>query len=213
MDSYLDNNFSSSQGESVTFGEYKTTTKVNGVLSKYTPSIDAIPNAEFGNYQKTTFEISSDYNQPNMDILKASGEGNELAEFQDSTDSAGFETNFDTKFDILQATSSTDEGAQFGEYRTTTKVDGKQSIYTPSIDAKPSAEIDYTNNYISDSNFEGEKFDQNFEGEKFDQNFEGEKFDQNFEGEKFDQNFEGEKFDQNFEGEQFDQNFEGEKFD
>ena len=46
MDTFLSNGNSLSQDEGATFGEYQTTTKVNGVLSRFIPDIDAIPRTE-----------------------------------------------------------------------------------------------------------------------------------------------------------------------
>ena len=111
METFPNNDFSLFQDEGATFGEYRTTTKVNGVQSQFTPDIDAIPSAEdkYGRYEKTTFEIGPESSPLDVEYLESNNVGAE-------------------------------EAAQFGEYRTMTKVNGVQSIYTPSIDAKPSYE-------------------------------------------------------------------------
>ena len=137
----MDKNISLPQVEGSTFGTYQTTTKVNGVQSRFTPNVDAIPSAEAesSGYQKTTNEI--DYNPSERDILKATSDGPISLDNYSASNTDGFNTYFDTNVDILQASSASgNEGAQFGEYKTTTKVNGVQSIYTPSIDAKPSDE-------------------------------------------------------------------------
>lgn len=127
---------SSSQDEGATFGEYRTTTKVNGVQSQYTPSIepDNVPQMNNLNLE----------NNSNIDILKA------ITEEKGEGITMGVDPNLHSKVDPLQTTSTMEEGAQFGEYRTTTKVDGKESIYTPSIDAKPPEDIDYVNNFLNE---------------------------------------------------------------
>ena len=111
METFPNNDFSLFQDEGATFGEYRTTTKVNGVQSQFTPDIDAIPSAEdkYDRYEKTTFEIGPESSPLDVEYLESNNVGAE-------------------------------EAAQFGEYRTMTKVNGVQSIYTPSIDAKPSYE-------------------------------------------------------------------------
>ena len=137
----MDKNISLPQVEGSTFGTYQTTTKVNGAQSRFTPNVDAIPSAEAesSGYQKTTNEI--DYNPSERDILKATSDGPISLDNYSASNTDGFNTYFDTNVDILQASSASgNEGAQFGEYKTTTKVNGVQSIYTPSIDAKPSDE-------------------------------------------------------------------------
>ena len=62
-----------SQGEGVTFGEYATTTNVNGVQSILTPSVDAIPNAtkEIGEYQTVTNEIGMDSQLSGGEVLQS----------------------------------------------------------------------------------------------------------------------------------------------
>ena len=84
-----------------TFGEYATTTSINGVQSQFTPNIDPLPSAnQYGGYQIVSNEITT---QPSVDILQASG-----------------------------------EGASFGEYNTTTKINGVDSMFAENIDAQPS---------------------------------------------------------------------------
>ena len=159
MDTFLSNGNSLSQDEGATFGEYQTTTKVNGVLSRFIPDIDAIPSAEeeFGRFQKTSYEIGSNSDRPDIDYLKATSEGIEIEDFQEKTNLVGSENNYLSNFDVLQATNAgVEEGAQFGEYRTTTKLNGVQSIFTPSVDAIPSAEDGNGNIDISVPNNNGE---------------------------------------------------------
>ena len=133
MDTYMNDN----SAEGSTFGAYPTTTKVNGVQSQFTPNVDAIPSAEaeFGGYQIKTNEI--DYNPSGGDILKATSDVPVSGGMNSASSTDAYNTYFNTNVDVLQASSATgNEGAQFGEYRTTTKVNGVQSMYTPNIDAK-----------------------------------------------------------------------------
>ena len=162
----MDNNSLPPQVEGSTFGTYRTTTKLNGVQSRFTPNVDAIPSAEaeFGGYQKTTNEI--EYSPSGGDILKATSDGPISLGNNSASNTEGFNTYFDTNVDILQASSAAgNEGAQFGEYKTTTKVNGVQSIYTPSIDAKPSDENTNTTQLLGQTvantttNFNLEGFD------------------------------------------------------
>ena len=123
--------------EGSTFGTYPTTTKVNGVQSQFTPNVDAIPSAdeEFGGYQIKTNEI--DHHPSGGDILKATSDTPVSGGMNSASSTDENNTYSITNVDVLQASSATEnEGAQFGEYRTTTKVNGVQSIYTPNIDAK-----------------------------------------------------------------------------
>ena len=84
-----------------TFGEYATTTSINGVQSQFTPNIDPFPSTnQFGGYNIVSNEVTT---QPSVDILQASG-----------------------------------EGAAFGEYNTTTKINGVDSMFAENIDAQPS---------------------------------------------------------------------------
>ena len=138
----MNNGSSFPQGEGATYGEYSTTTSVNGVKSRFTPSVDAIPSAEaeFGGYQTVTNEIGADsqYNQSRGEMLQsASGETN-FGNFTSSTNVGGLNTQFDSSTDILQATSvASSEGATFSEFRSNTKVNGGDSGLTPFGDAKP----------------------------------------------------------------------------
>ena len=136
-----------SQGEGATFGEYATTTKVNGVESRFTPSVDAIPSAtkELGEYQTVTNEIGMD--------SQISG-GEVLGEMTTSTNAGGLNTQIGSSYDVLKATSQAGGDVQFGEYRTTTKINGVDSAYMPSVDAKNSAEVVDTN-VFSTSNSNG----------------------------------------------------------
>lgn len=265
MDTYISNDYNY-EGEGATFGEYRTTTKVNGVQSSFTPSVDAIPSAEaeFGdnnastniystgntfqtdNFESTAFGSyteSSNYNEFNTnyntsaDILQeTSGYGDIGTKFDENigigvdsikTDSVhpidafppggdfmdgnidqitetfqtdnpiidsgvnygdfqttdtttspyvdtgstydnfqsttyesttNYEANtnqYDSSVDVFKS-SNDDAGAQFGEYRTTTKVNGVESAFMPDVDALPSADSlletnDFTTNTYGDS--------------------------------------------------------------
>ncbi len=90
------------QEQGATFGEYNTTTSVNGVQSHFTPNIDPLPSTnQYGGYQIVSNEVTA---QPSVDILQASSVG---------------------------------EGSTFGEYNTTTKVNGVDSMFAENIDAQP----------------------------------------------------------------------------
>ena len=133
----MDTNMNDNSAEGSTFGTYPTTTKVNGVQSQFTPNVDAIPSAdaEFGGYQIKTNEI--DHHPSGGDILKATSDTPVSGGMNSASSTDENNTYSITNVDVLQASSATEnEGAQFGEYRTTTKVNGVQSIYTPNIDAK-----------------------------------------------------------------------------
>ncbi|MBR4261663.1 MAG: hypothetical protein IKQ33_06945, partial [Clostridia bacterium] len=77
MDTNLNNDASLTQDERATFGEYRTTTKVNGVQSEYTPDIDVISSAEAEYGGQTSV-------------------ANELV---------GEDANYDTNFEVSQAAS------------------------------------------------------------------------------------------------------------
>ena len=140
MDTYLNNDASLTQDEGATFGEYRTTTKVNGVQSEYTPDIDAIPSAEaeYGGHISAANElVGADTNfDTNFDVLQVARAG-----ANDTAETNPFGTASSTvERGITLGNITDDGGAQFGEYRTTTKVNGVESIYTPNVDAIPSAE-------------------------------------------------------------------------
>ena len=85
MDSFKNNNFPPTIGGGAQFGEYPATKKVNAAQTNFTKSNTATQgvNAEFGEYQKTTNEISMDSgNNPlGGDILQATSTGVTLGNF------------------------------------------------------------------------------------------------------------------------------------
>jgi len=104
------------QEEGATFGEYRTTTSINGVQSQFTPSVDPTPTSidQIGGYQIASEEIPF---------------GGDIFQTQN--------TETSPSYDVLQATSENGgEGSTFGEYRTTTKINGVDSIFTPDINSK-----------------------------------------------------------------------------
>ena len=105
----IDTQLSGQATEGATFGEYRTSTKIDGVQSQYMPQVDAL----------------EDKGSATVDTGASS--------FQTTTKTTTSNTNFggiDT-----QLSGQTTEGATFGEYRTSTKIDGVQSQYMPQIDA------------------------------------------------------------------------------
>lgn len=157
MDTLLNNDISLKQGGETQFGEYTSSVvgSQNGSGSN-------------GKSQTTTKENVKNfyYNPSGGDILKATSDGPISLDNNSASNTDGFNTYFDTNVDILQASSAAgNEGAQFGEYKTTTKVNGVQSIYTPSIDAKPSDENTNTTQLLGQTvantttNFNLEGFD------------------------------------------------------
>ena len=143
MDTHLNNDASLTHDEGATFGEYRTTTKVNGVQSEYTPNVDAIPgaDAEYGGHTSVENElVGADTKfDTNFDVVQASAAG-----ANDTAETNPFEVASSTAERGITLGNITDDaddgGAQFGEYRTTTKVNGVESLYTPNVDAIPSAE-------------------------------------------------------------------------
>ena len=140
-------NDSSIHAERVTFGEYPTTTKVNGVLSSLTPSIDAIPSAEaeFGDYNVSTSK-NEDYNMySNVDTFQR--ESIETSNYND------FNTNtnaqYGTSEDVLQATNSYGEIGTNFEENDTIEVDGLRSGNIHPIDAFPPG-----GDFIDDNNYQ-----------------------------------------------------------
>ena len=127
MDTMINDTTSLPQGEGATFGEYSTTTSVNGVQSYLTPSVDAIPNTneEYGAYQRyqtVTNELGMD-SQKSMsggDFAQTSNNDPLIGDFTTSINFAG--TN-NSPVDILQATSMIGtQGTNFNKFATTTKI-------------------------------------------------------------------------------------------
>ena len=80
-----------------TFGEYATTTSINGVQSQFTPNIDPIsPANQFGGYQIVSNEVNT---QPPVDILQASGEGATFGEYNTHTKINGVDSMFTENID------------------------------------------------------------------------------------------------------------------
>ena len=127
MDTMINDNTSLPRGEGATFGEYSTTTSVNGVQSYLTPSVDAIPNAseEYGAYQKyqtVTNELGMD-GQNSMSGGDFAQSGNNDPLIGGFTTSVNLGGTNNSPVDILQATSmiGTQEN-NFNKFATTTKI-------------------------------------------------------------------------------------------
>ena len=127
MDTMINDTTSLPQGEGATFGEYSTTTSVNGVQSYLTPSVDAIPNTneEYGAYQRyqtVTNELGMD-SQKSMsggDFAQTSNNDPLIGDF---TTSINFTGTNNSPVDILQATSMIGtQGTNFNKFATTTKI-------------------------------------------------------------------------------------------
>jgi len=89
------------QEEGATFGEYATTTSINGVQSHYTPNIDPISSAnQYGGYQIVSNEVNT---QPPVDILQASGEGATFGEYNTHTKINGVDSMFAENIDAQPA--------------------------------------------------------------------------------------------------------------
>ena len=137
----MSNDNSFPQGEGTTFGEYSTTTNVNGIQSHFTPSVDAIPGAEaeFGGYQTVTNEIGRDssFNLAGGDIPQSNNNEEILGDMSTSLNVGG--NQFGSSVDILEATSMAGGNALKNEnFATTTKI-GIESEFTNSDNRIPNS--------------------------------------------------------------------------
>ena len=95
----------------------RTSTKIDGVQSQYMPQVDAIPSAE------------ADLN------LGALGGASTVQTTTTTTTTSSSNALPGSTSGFYSTTDDTGSGAVYGEYRTTTKIDGRQSIYMPQVDA------------------------------------------------------------------------------
>jgi len=152
MDTMINENTSLPQGDGATFGEYSTTTSVNGVQSFLTPSVDAIPNAggEYGGYQQyqtVTNELGMDsqHSISGGDIAQSGNNDPLIGDFTTSVNLSG--TN-NSPVDILQATSmiGTQEN-NFNNFATTTKINDMGESQGALVGANSSEDFLNTNTF------------------------------------------------------------------
>ena len=123
MDTYLNNDFSLNQGQGAEFGEYSATKSGQNSQPNFDSSMEINLNENKGyeDYQKTTNEIGldSEYAPAEGDFLQTADAGE--TDFKTST---GIEGQYESSFDVLQATSSAEGKYEYGEYQSTNNMEG-----------------------------------------------------------------------------------------
>ena len=97
------------------------------------------PNAtkEIGEYQTVTNEIGMDSQFSGGEVLQSNDAM--FGDITSSTNAGGLDTQIGSSYDVLKATSQEGEGLQFGQFTSTTKIEGAESF------AQNSAEVVDTN--------------------------------------------------------------------
>ena len=124
MDTSNKNNVPSSQGEAATFGEYAATSSTNSAKTQIKDANQSnVAAVGQSGYQKTSNEI-----RYGGDFSNATSGAAKSGDNHTSSNVNGYGTYIGSSADILQASSAAGgEGAQFGEYKATTKVNGVES--------------------------------------------------------------------------------------
>ena len=124
MDTSNKNNVPSSQGEAATFGEYAATSSTNSAKTQIKDANQSnVAAVGQSGYQKTSNEIRYE-----GDFLNATSGAARSGDNHTSSNVNGYGTYIGSSADILQASSAAGgEGAQFGEYKATNKVNGVES--------------------------------------------------------------------------------------
>ena len=118
MDTSNKNNVPSSQGEAATFGEYAATSSTNSAKTQIKDANQSnVAAVGQSGYQKTSNEI-----RYGGDFSNATSGAAKSGHNHTSSNVNGYGTYIGSSADILQASSAAGgEGAQFGEYKATTK--------------------------------------------------------------------------------------------
>ena len=124
MDTSNKNNVPSSQGEAATFGEYAATSSTNSAKTQIKDANQSnVAAVGQSGYQKTSNEI-----RYGGDFSNATSGAARSGDNHTSSNVNGYGTYIGSSADILQASSAAGgEGAQFGEYKATNKVNGVES--------------------------------------------------------------------------------------